>query len=174
MEERLTILRSVGAIAAAAHVAQRGSPPEVDFFGAFFLLGLILGTGTLAWMRQDKRRFRMSGTVDAVGFGFDIVAVAGAVWIWGIDRLPEYLALGGVSEARLLPIPFALIFFLPLEGALKFERGALLGGLAAVLIATAAMVGVSGAREFNVGTYIVALGIVGGMSWLLQEQRSYS
>lgn len=168
LERWMTYVRvsgvAVGALAIAFDPALEGT---VSRAAAWEVIGaLALGT-VIIWALTGRARSRSAiRTLSDLSFAFDIALICGATWVFS-TRNPFTV--------------WAILFLIPLEGALRYRlRGAIFGAaLVAIFFAgVSARVATLSDAPFDIGTYlfVVALatltaGISGTMAEQWQQQR---
>jgi len=162
LEQWMTYVRWFGLVFGAIAVSiQPHYPNDVARSAAWAIIAALGVGGALIWgalVRVDSDR--SLERLGAFAYGFDIAVIMGLVWVFAFET--PY-------------VTWALLFLVPMEGALRYRlKGALLGALAVSLffvpqsIRRADLVG----RSFDAATYIFVAGLatlVAGISGAMAE-----
>ncbi|MFN2525538.1 MAG: ATP-binding protein [Actinomycetota bacterium] len=168
LELWMTHVRWLGVAFAAFGIAIDQSLKEsgTETWALGLLLVLVLGTLAIRIAAAFSRTEHAVARLGIAAFAFDILVVCGAVWI---------------SATRDPFVVWAILFVIPMEGALRFRlKGAVSGAVAVAIFFAVLSVRVAelNTAPFDVGTYlfVVALaaltaGITGAMAQQWHEQR---
>jgi signal transduction histidine kinase len=165
----MTYVRWFGVIFGSLAVSIQPEYPAVGVERAAWALIIFLGLGNLAiWgalgrVGNDRSMARLA----AITFAFDIAIVCGIVWVFAYEE--PY-------------VTWALLFVIPMEGALRYRFAGAFGGAAVVaLFFVAQSVRVADLQDasFDFATYvfvtgfaILVAGVTGIMAQNWHEQRS--
>ncbi len=125
-ERTMVILRTVAIPWGLVHIlAYRTSSYPPGVLAALLSLLALLGLANLAVMAADRRvrTLEQARRLALASFGFDVLVASGVVWLYAFDPGSPL---------------WALLFILPLEGAIRFQLAGALGAWAALTVLYAA------------------------------------
>jgi signal transduction histidine kinase len=162
LELWMTYVRWFGVVFGAIAIAIEPNYPTPGIKQAAWALLLFLGVGNLAiWGALNRvGADRQYSRLGAVTFAFDAVVIMGLVWVYAYED--PY-------------VTWALLFVLPLEGALRYRlRGALAAAAAVALffIPQSWRVGGLTGTGFDITTYVFVTGVatlVAGVAGTMAE-----